>query len=141
MRRAAAAVSVLALAACGGASGGAQGTSTTSPAQAKSAIASTWTTFFSASTPLSTEISLLQNGNRHEAQIQALHKQMPADLSARVVSVAVSNGQATVTYDLISNGQPLLSSHSTGKAVLVAGRWLVSEGTFCSLVTLAGSSC
>ena len=144
MRRAAVAGVVAlaaALAGCGG-GGGASATSTTmSAAQQKAAISATWESFFSPTATAEQEAALLQNGATHTAQMAGLRKMMPAGFSVKVDSVTLNGTNATVTYDLLQNGQSILGNASTGTAVEVGGKWLVSEKTFCSLVALAGSPC
>ena len=104
------------------------------------AVGKTWTTFFSSATPAAQQQSLLQNGSTYVAQLATLRKLMAGNIGAKVVSVAVHGSTANVTYDILSNGSPLLSG-STGTAVQVGGKWLVSSGTFCGLATLAGAAC
>ena len=72
-------------------------------------------------------------------QIAADAKQPGQQMSAVVKDVTfTSPTEATVTYDLMINGQAVLAG-STGKAVKVDGTWKVSQLTFCTLTALAAS--
>jgi hypothetical protein len=136
------ALATVGLAACGGSTKAAAPPPTTvSPAQQQAAVATMWSAFFSSTTPLAQTEALLQNGTSLATQIAALHKLIPAGLTAKVDSVAVTGTTALVTYELIAGGHSLLGHPSTGNAVQIAGKWLVSQPTFCSLSTLAGSPC
>jgi hypothetical protein len=136
MRRSAALLGILVVgvAACGG-------SSKPSAAQQQAAVTTTWTTFFSPNTPPAQAVTLLQNGTALQPVITKLRTVMPAGLSVKVDSVAVTGTTAMVTYDLLNNGQSLLGHSSTGNAIEVNGKWLVSHSTFCGLSTLAGDPC
>src|SRR5882724_11550421 len=111
---AAAALSVGLLAACSSSSGGSSGASNNTPspaafneATAKTAITSSWTTFFDASKPVAAKAALLQNA----AALQPVLQAQAANPQAKGTSVAVktivvdpSHQKATVTYDLKVNG-------------------------------------
>lgn len=125
-------VVALALAAC---------SSQESPAQAKAAITTTWTSFFNANTPTSGQVALLENGSAHQSQIAQLHHLLPAGVMAKVGAIALNGTTANVTYTILAGGQALLGSSSSGQAVEIGGKWLVSEKTFCSLIALAGAKC
>lgn len=119
-------------------------TTTLSAAQIKAAniaaVKSSWTTFFSYNTPESKRITLLQNGSTYAADLAKEVKFFPKGTAATVKSVTVNGTTATVHYSLADSTGVLLPS-STGTAVEVNGRWLVSSATFCSLATLAGATC
>jgi hypothetical protein len=149
-------VTLLALAACGGSSSGgspAPSTSTTptsaaangpaDPTAAKTAITTTWTTFFHSATAPAVAASLLQNGDQLSGAIKVaakLQAKQKIKEDAQVVSVDfTSPTAATVTYNLLSHGQTLLPN-ATGTAVLVNGQWQVSQQTFCTLVLLGAGS-
>lgn len=141
-------VAVLALAAsaCGGGSTTTprQTTTTLSAAQIKAAdiaaIKTTWTTFFNYNTPESQRITLLQNGSQYSAGLAKAIKFFPKGTAATVKTVTLTGTTATVDYALVDSTGTLLPS-STGTAVEVNGKWLVSSATYCSLATLAGASC
>jgi hypothetical protein len=48
------------------------------------------------------------------------------------------DGTANVEFQILLSGQPVLPS--TGTAVLVDDRWLVSKTTLCDLISLAGAT-
>lgn len=112
-----------------------------SQSAAKAAIIKTWTTFFNASTPASEQAALLQDGAARTAQVVQLRRFLPPGLTTTVKSVAIHGATATVTYVLMANGRALLGQTSTGTAALVNGKWLVSNMTFCSLISLEGAHC
>ena len=119
--------------ACGG--------SGNSAAKQTAAVTTTYTTFFNAATPAPTALTYLENGTVYQAQLTQLYKLMPKTLTAKVEKVTVTGNKADVTYELISGGQSLLGHPSTGTAVNVSGKWLVSATTFCGLASLAGATC
>lgn len=150
-------LALLVIAGCGGSSGGStvadqtptQTTSTASapanapadPAKAKAEITANWETFFDPATPQDKAAALLQNADQLQQALQVAAQARKPDqkLSATVKDVAfTSPTEATVTYDLLINGSPVLAG-STGKAVLVDGTWKVSQTTFCTLTALAAS--
>jgi hypothetical protein len=139
-------VVAVSLAACGGSSsssststtaGGSASTTAGASASAQAQIKANWEQFFSGQTQASTKISLLQNGDKFAAFINAQANSSTAkQASARVDKVTLdSSTQATVSYDLLLNGQVGLPNQ-TGKAVLDAGVWKVSDATFCALAAL-----
>ena len=132
----------LALAACGG---GGQST-----ADAQKEISANWTSFFNgANSDTTAKAKLLQDASTLQAAIAAAAAN-PTEkaVSANVKSVELLKGNsctsigltspcAKVTYDIVSNGNTLLPG-ATGNAVRQKGKWVVSKGTFCSLLSLAG---
>lgn len=135
----------LAASACGGASTTTttahRTTTTASAAQTKTAITTTWTTFFAYSTPSATRLAVLQDGSKYKSTIASLTHLFPPGTAATVKSVTVNGTTATVGYSLKAASGPLPLPASTGTAVEVNGKWLVSDSTFCGLITLAGASC
>mgnify|MGYP003340772206 CR=1 FL=1 len=74
------------------------------------------------------------------ASVAALSKPTKQN-TAKVSDVAFeSETRALVTYDILLNGTPAMSG-SQGVSVLVDGKWLVSEESFCALVALGGVTC
>jgi hypothetical protein len=144
------------LAACGGGSSSSSSTTTTqSPAQATAAITTNWAGFFDGGNPNSNaKLLFLQNNGKLTAVYnKAYNNPAAAMTSAKVTNVnvlpssqcqqaAVPSPCAKVTYDLNNRqtGAPLLAGQ-TGYAVNVNGKWLVSQNTFCALVTLEGNQC
>jgi hypothetical protein len=144
------------LAACSSGSSSSSSTTTTqNPAQAQAAIATTYNSFFDGGNPNSNaKLTLLQN-NAKLASVynKAYNNPAAAMTAAKVTSVAVLPASqcqqaavpspcAKVSYDLNNRqtGAPLLAGQ-TGYAVNVNGKWLVSENTFCALVSLIGNQC
>jgi hypothetical protein len=136
------AVAGTALAGCGSSSGGSH-TNTTGAqgGQPEAQIKQVWTEFFSPSTPASTKISLLQNGQSFAAVINAQQNSPLAKESAAKVGHVKLEGPetATVTYTVTLAGKPALSN-TTGTAVKSGGNWLVSAASFCQLLKLEGSA-
>jgi hypothetical protein len=132
-------------AACGSSSSG--GGATTSPtatttASAASQIKQNWETFFNKTTPPAVTESLLQNGAalRKAEQLAArINQQAGLNQRAQVTKVTLTTPTtATVTWNLMNGTTPVLKG-SQGQAVLVNGKWLVSETTFCTLVALGNN--
>jgi hypothetical protein len=104
-------------------------------AAAVAAITANWEKFFSASTPVSEKVKLLQNGSAFSAAISGLMS-LVGGLGAKVTSVTVNSPtSATVTYNLTTKGSPLLSNQ-TGTAVYVDGVWKVGDTSLCGLLKL-----
>jgi hypothetical protein len=104
---------------------------------AQADIKANWTKFFAASTPVSTRVSLLEDGSQFASIIQAQHGSTLAKVaSAKVLSVGmVSSSQALVKYDILADGAVALSNES-GVAVLQNGTWKVGVQSFCGLLKL-----
>jgi hypothetical protein len=100
-------------------------------------IASDWTAFFSAKTPVSKRISLLQDGSQFASVIRAqAGSGLAATASAKVAKVTlVSPTQAKVAYSILVSGQSALPNQS-GVAVLQDGTWKVGVASFCGLLTI-----
>jgi hypothetical protein len=139
-------VVLIALAGCGGSSGGSAAPPSPSPtvdavAADKAAITQAWQTFFTAGGSVDSHIALLEDGTKFRAELTASAKDPTnADLTAKVTDVVVSGTTAAVTYDLTGKGGVVLLGGSMGEAVKVGGAWLVSKKTYCQLVTLQDSS-
>jgi hypothetical protein len=145
-RRVAVVLALALAAACGGSSGGdkaAPGSSPTADQAAadQAAVTSAWEAFFTAGGSVDSHIALLEDGTKFRTELTASAKDPSnAYLVAKVTQVVVSGTTAAVTYDLHSKGGVVLLGGSTGEAVKVAGRWLVSKKTYCQLVTLQDST-
>ena len=135
--------------ACGGSSPSSSSTShppaATSPAaggggNAVAEITTNWEAFFSAKTPVSQRVSLLQDGSQFQSVIQAqAGGGLASQASAKVTKVTVTSPtQATVKYDILLNGTPALTNQ-TGTAVLDNGTWKVGVTSFCGLLTIENS--
>ncbi len=127
-------------AACGSSSPSSSSTSkppATPSASAVSQITTNWETFFSAKTPTSQRVNLLQDGSQFQSVIQAQSGGgLASQASAKVIKVTVNSpSQATVKYDILLSGTPALSNQ-TGTAVYQDGTWKVGVTSFCGLLTL-----
>jgi hypothetical protein len=120
-------------------SAGSPSAASSSPAASgvESQITANWETFFSAATPTSRRVELLQNGQTFAAVLSAQAKSpLASSASAKVRKVTmVSATQATVSYDIVVGGSPALTNR-TGVAVLQNGTWKVGDASFCGLLTL-----
>jgi hypothetical protein len=107
---------------------------------AASAITTNWEAFFSAKTPTSQRVSLLEDGSEFQSIIQAqAGGGLASQASAKVTNVTVTSPtQATVKYDILLNGTPALKNQ-TGTAVYQDGTWKVGVTSFCGLLTLENS--
>jgi hypothetical protein len=144
------------VAACGSSSSSSPSTSSTSAAATSSApasssapaatsgnsaaektIAANWVAFFSAKTPTSKRIALLQDGSTFATVIKSqAGGGLASSASAKVVKVTVTSPtQAAVKYDILVGGQPALSNR-TGVAVKEGGTWKVGVASFCGLLVL-----
>jgi hypothetical protein len=90
-------------------------------------------TFYNYKTPVATRLSLLQNGSKFTGALGGgfASQQTTADVTA----VTVSGSSATVTWDLLLSGAPVLAKQK-GVAVKVGGVWQVSDVTLCGLLNL-----
>jgi hypothetical protein len=136
-------------AACGSSSSGGGSSTTptstptaTSTAAAAAQIKQNWETFFNKTTPPAVTASLLQNGSslrKAEELAAKINKQAGLNQRGQVTKVTLTSPTtATVTWNLMNGSTPVLKG-SQGQAVLVNGKWLVSETTFCTLVALGNN--
>jgi len=123
----------------GGSSSAASGGS----AAAIAAIKTNWEAFFNGQTSAAKKISLLQNGQKFAAVINAqAGSGLASSAGAKVTAVVVNSAtSATVTYDITLSGATALGNQ-TGTAVYEGGTWKVGDVSFCQLLKLenAGSS-
>ncbi|HEY5355699.1 MAG TPA: hypothetical protein VIK57_24935 [Streptosporangiaceae bacterium] len=98
-------------------------------------ITKNWEAFFSAKTPVTKRVSLLQDGQTFATVIKSqAGSGLAASATAKVTKVTVvSPTQAKVTYSILLGGQPALSGQS-GVAVLQDGTWKVGVASFCGLL-------
>jgi hypothetical protein len=113
-------------------------------AGAVTAIKKNWATFFSAKSPASRRIALLQDGDKLARVIKTQSSSNPlaATASAKVTHVALTGtSQASVTYSILVGGQPVLPN-AQGIAIYQDGVWKVGLVSFCALLKLenAGKS-
>jgi hypothetical protein len=104
---------------------------------AASQIATNWTTFFDAKTPVAKRVALLQDGQKFATIIKSqAGGGLAASATAKVTKVTVqSPNQAKVTYSILIGGSPALANQ-TGVAVKEGGTWKVGLASFCGLLTL-----
>ena len=111
--------------------------SATSTTAAAAQITANWEKFFSASTPTSQRVALLENGSGFSSAISAF-SQLPlaSGISAKVTAVTVTSAtQAAVTYNIVSGSTNLLSGQH-GTSVYQDGTWKVGDGSLCGLFHL-----
>ena len=110
---------------------------------AKAQITANWEAFFNGQTSAAKKISLLQNGQKFAAVINAqAGSGLASSAGAKVTAVVVNSAtSATVTYDITLSGATALGNQ-TGTAVYQDGVWKVGDISFCQLLKLenAGSS-
>ena len=106
------------------------------PAGSVAAITKNWEAFFSAKTPDSKRVMLLQDGTQFASVIKSQSGSgLAAMATAKVTNVTVNSAtQATVKYQILVAGTPQLSQ--TGTAVLQNGTWKVGLASFCGLLTI-----
>lgn len=136
------------VAACSSSSNNSGSGATSAPASSASAssgggsaaaaqIATNWTTFFDAKTPVAKRVALLQDGQKFATIIKSqAGGGLAASATAKVTKVTVqSPNQAKVTYSILIGGSPALANQS-GVAVKEGGTWKVGLASFCGLLTL-----
>jgi hypothetical protein len=110
---------------------------------AKAQITANWEAFFNGQTSAAKKISLLQNGQKFAAVINAqAGSGLAGSAGAKVTAVVVNSAtSATVTYDITLSGATALGNQ-TGTAVYEGGTWKVGDVSFCQLLKLenAGTS-
>ena len=110
---------------------------------AKAQITANWEAFFNGQTSAAKKISLLQNGQKFAAVINAqAGSGLASSAGAKVTAVVVNSAtKATVTYDITLSGATALANQ-TGTAVYEGGTWKVGDVSFCQLLKLenAGTS-
>jgi hypothetical protein len=109
-------------------------------ASAASAVKTTWTTFFSKSTPIAQREALVENGTAMSGAMTAFASSpLTSEVTASVSNVTFpSSTKADVTYSISLNGQ-VVENAMAGNAVYQGGEWLVADTTLCGLLQLAES--
>jgi hypothetical protein len=104
------------------------------------AIKKNWETFFNGKTPAATKVTLVQDGTKFAAVLQAAASNPSgATASATVQSVTLTSAtEATVHYTILVSGTPMLAGQK-GTAVLENGTWKVGVASFCALAALENS--
>ena len=103
-------------------------------------IKTNWEAFFNPKTPVSTRVSLLQNGSAFASIIQSqASSPLASSATSSVTAVTVeSPAKANVTYSILVGGTPELKNQP-GVAVYQSGTWKVGDQSFCALLTLENS--
>ncbi len=103
-------------------------------------IKTNWEAFFNPKTPVSTRVSLLQNGSAFASIIQSqASSPLASSATSSVTAVTVeSPAKANVTYSILVGGTPALKNQP-GVAVYQSGTWKVGDQSFCALLTLENS--
>jgi hypothetical protein len=104
---------------------------------AKAQITANWEAFFNGQTSAAKKISLLQNGQKFAAVINAqAGSGLAGSAGAKVTAVVVNSAtSATVSYDITLSGATALPNQ-TGTAVYEGGTWKVGDVSFCQLLKL-----
>ena len=104
---------------------------------AKAQITANWEAFFNGQTSAAKKISLLQNGQKFAAVINAqAGSGLASSAGAKVTAVVVNSAtSATVSYDITLSGATALANQ-TGTAVYEDGIWKVGDVSFCQLLKL-----
>jgi hypothetical protein len=109
------------------------------PAAAKQEVTKLYNVFFKARKAKAA--ALLEDGSTLGAAIKAAQKLAGTGKeSSKTESVTITGaGTASVVFDLLVNGKVVLPK-SDGLAVYQNGKWVVAKSTFCTLVSLGGST-
>ncbi len=154
-RRASAALAAtgcLILAACGGGGSPSKSASSTPTASATAAaeptsgpaavaaVTANWKTVFNGKASIPSRLALVQDGSQVAAFVEAQAKTSfgaaAAGSTATVKSVTLTSpSQATVRYDVLLLGTPLLKNQ-VGTAIYLDGTWKVAIASFCGLAYL-----
>ncbi|MGD0741774.1 MAG: hypothetical protein ABSA31_00545 [Acidimicrobiales bacterium] len=105
------------------------------------AIKTNWTLFFKGTTPAAQKEKLLQNGSKFAAFLKVQAKSAAAkETTVKVTKVKItSKTSATVIYTIYISGTPA-EPNASGKAILENKVWVVSDTSFCALVSLEGAA-
>jgi hypothetical protein len=112
----------------------------TSGPAAEQSIKANWTAFFNPKTTAAQKVGLLQNGSQFAAVLQAqANNPQGATSSSKVTKVTITSpSQATVTYEILLSGTPVLTNQK-GIVVYQEGTWKVGVASFCGLLALQGA--
>ncbi|MCX5202160.1 hypothetical protein OG897_11950 [Streptomyces sp. NBC_00237] len=108
---------------------------------AKKEVTKNWQAFFDPKVKTDQKVKLLENGETLKPLLLAFTgDERGGQTSTRVKDVRFNSAtEATVTYDLLLNGAPVLPN-SKGTSVLQDQRWKVSVKSLCALVKLSGNA-
>jgi hypothetical protein len=103
-------------------------------------ITANWKTVFNGKAPIPMRLALVQDGSQVTAFVEAQSKtafgEAAQGSTATISSVTVTSpGQATVHYEVLLLGTPLLKNQ-VGTAVYLDGVWKVAIASFCGLAYL-----
>lgn len=117
----------------------ASGSGAPADAATKAAVTKAYQTFFNSNSTLDQSVAALQNGAKLRSAVSKESDNPEAKGASVTVSAVDLTGPAvaTVTFTILSNGQPLLPN-THGNAVKQGGTWKVAAQTFCALLTLEG---
>ena len=97
-------------------------------------VADSWDKLFDNTASLDERKAKLENGDKMSSLVETLIADpMAKAISSKTTAVKIQGDKATVTYDIVAAGVPLMPNQ-TGQAVKQNGEWKVSLGTICSLV-------
>ena len=131
------AVVAVGLAACGGSG---HKSTTDSTAAAQDQIRSAYEQFFSASTPLTDRVAVLQDGSRFKKVVASFASNpLAKNVHVTVSSVGVQGGSKAKVVYTVKFGNTSLGKQ-TGTAVLQNGTWKVGFAGLCKLVALSGTT-
>nr|WP_229898157.1 hypothetical protein [Streptomyces finlayi] len=108
---------------------------------AKRQVEANWKAFFDPTVPTAEKTRYLENGETLKPLLLAFTgDKRGGQTSTKVTDVRFNSAaKATVTYDLLLNGAPVLPG-SKGTSVLQDGTWKVSVKSLCALVKLSGNA-
>jgi hypothetical protein len=110
----------------------------TTSSGASATITKNWETFFNGKTPVTTRVSLLENGSSFPAAVLR-PTSLSSGASAKVLKVSnVTASTADVEYTIYLGGTPALANQH-GTAVYQDGTWKVGISSFCALLTAENS--
>jgi hypothetical protein len=119
-----------------------ESTTTVDEAAATEEITQNWEAFFNNALPLDERVTYLEDGDELQPLVEqqaAILGEQASQATAQVDDVTLNDdGTANVEFQVLLSGAPVLPS--TGTAVLVDDRWLVSKTTLCDLISLAGTT-
>jgi hypothetical protein len=110
---------------------------TAGSAATTAAITANWEAFFAGKTSAAKKVSLLENGSKFAAAIDALAgSSLATSAGSNVTAVMMKSAtSATVSYSITLGGATALPGQ-TGTAVYQDGIWKVGDVSFCQLLKL-----
>ncbi|MFJ5552830.1 hypothetical protein [Streptomyces sp. NPDC093225] len=110
-------------------------------AGAQAEIEQNWARFFEPGTSTDDRVKLLEDGERFRALLDGMRSNpLARQTAAKVTAVTFTSPTgATVTWDLLESGTPVLSALK-GKAVLQDDVWKLSASSLCALVEMSDAA-